>query len=67
MDIYRVMAWLGHSDITTTKRYAHLAPTSLDAGAAILGTAMAQSGSWTPIGEDSNRPSRGVPRLSVVK
>lgn len=67
MDIYRVMAWLGHSDITTTKRYAHLAPTSLDAGAAILGTAAAHNGSWTPIGGDSNRTSRGVPALKLVK
>jgi integrase len=68
MDLYRVMAWLGHSSITVTQRYAHRAPTSLDAGAAILaGTAVAQGGDWTPIGGDSNRPKPGVPSLKLVK
>lgn len=29
-DLYRVMHWLGHKDIHTTQRYAHLAPSALD-------------------------------------
>lgn len=36
MDLYRVKTWLGHSTITTTERYAHLAPTDLLDGTAIL-------------------------------
>lgn len=38
MDLYRVKTWLGHSNITVTERYAHLAPSSLNEGAEILGT-----------------------------
>lgn len=36
MDLYRVKEWLGHSSITVTERYAHLAPSSLDHGTNIL-------------------------------
>lgn len=36
MDLYRVQRWLGHSSITVTQRYAHLAPSSMDIGTEIL-------------------------------
>jgi integrase len=36
VDLYRVKAWLGHTSITTTERYAHLAPSSLDDAARLL-------------------------------
>ena len=35
-DIVKVQKWLGHKDIKTTLLYAHLAPTQLNAGKAIL-------------------------------
>jgi site-specific recombinase XerD len=37
IDLYRVKAFMGHSSITTTERYAHLAPKHMDALAAVLG------------------------------
>ena len=30
IDLYRIKTWLGHSNIKTTERYAHLIPSSLD-------------------------------------
>jgi integrase len=36
MDLYRVKEWAGHSSIVVTERYAHLAPSNLLDGAAIL-------------------------------
>lgn len=36
VDLYRVRDWLGHTSITTTERYAHLAPSSLDSAALAL-------------------------------
>lgn len=36
MDLHRVMRWMGHKDIKTTLRYAHLAPKDLHEGAALL-------------------------------
>jgi integrase len=36
VDIYLVSKWLGHSSLEITKRYAHLAPTSLDAAMSVL-------------------------------
>ena len=36
VDLYRVRDWLGHSSITTTERYAHLAPSSLNTATAHL-------------------------------
>lgn len=36
VSLYAVKEWLGHSTIQMTERYAHLAPTSLDAAAAAL-------------------------------
>lgn len=35
-DVVKVQQWLGHKDIKSTLRYAHLAPTQLNAGKAIL-------------------------------
>lgn len=35
-DVVKVQKWLGHKDIKMTLRYAHLAPTALDGGRAIL-------------------------------
>jgi len=34
--IEKVQAWLGHSDISMTMRYSHLAPNALDGGVALL-------------------------------
>ena len=34
--IYSVAAWLGHSSIVVTQRYAHLAPSSLKGLAGVL-------------------------------
>lgn len=39
-DLYRVKDWLGHSQITVTERYAHLAEGHLDDMAALLDTPM---------------------------
>jgi site-specific recombinase XerD len=39
VDLYRVAAILGHSDIRTTRRYAHLAVSDLRAAVATLGSA----------------------------
>jgi integrase len=36
VDLYRVKAWLGHTSVTTTERYAHLAPSSLQDAARLL-------------------------------
>jgi integrase len=36
MSLYAVKEWLGHSSITVTERYAHLAPKSLDSGVLVL-------------------------------
>lgn len=36
VDLYRVKAWLGHSTVQMTERYAHLAPTSLRDAASVL-------------------------------
>lgn len=36
VDLRRVMQWMGHSDIRTTLRYAHLAPSDLDIGVKAL-------------------------------
>ena len=36
IDITRVSKWLGHADITTTMRYAHLAPNDLKEAANVL-------------------------------
>ena len=36
IDLYRVKTWLGHSTVTVTERYAHLAPSSLNDMAAML-------------------------------
>lgn len=36
MEITRVQQWAGHKQISQTMRYSHLAPTSLNAGKAIL-------------------------------
>ena len=35
-DIYRVKEWLGHSNVTTTERYAHLGDTGMSDMAALL-------------------------------
>lgn len=56
MDLYRVKEWLGHSSITVTQRYAHLSPTNLDTGIAIL------QGAHEPIGEDT--PAGGLRLVS---
>lgn len=36
VDLYRIKAWLGHTQIKTTERYAHLIPSSLDVGLEVL-------------------------------
>lgn len=38
VSLYMVRDWLGHSTITTTERYAHLAPSSMDVALAALET-----------------------------
>lgn len=43
MELYRVSKWLGHSSITVTERYAHLAPSALHDGAALLEPSVPQS------------------------
>ena len=53
MDLYQVKEWLGHSSITVTQRYAHLSPTNLVTGLAIL------QGAHAPIGEDTHAVGHG--------
>jgi site-specific recombinase XerD len=36
VDIYRVKTWMGHRNIATTMRYAHLAPSHLEELADVL-------------------------------
>ena len=36
VDLRRIQQWMGHKSITTTLRYAHLAPKDLDLAAAAL-------------------------------
>lgn len=62
MDLYRVQRWLGHSSITVTQRYAHLAPSSMDVGTAILECARRE-----PIGEDPLPSVAQRAHLKLVK
>lgn len=62
MDLYRVQRWLGHSSITVTQRYAHLAPSSMDIGTEILERARTE-----PTGDDSRPAVPSRAHLSVVK
>lgn len=63
MDLYRVQKWMGHSTIQVTERYAHLAPSALADGAAIL----AQPGANGPRGATSGAQQQPAPHLRVVK
>lgn len=51
VDLYRVMKWMGHKDIQTTLRYAHLAPKDLHEGVGVLersGNKVEQAGGDQP-------------------
>jgi hypothetical protein len=53
VSLYVVKEWLGHSSITVTERYAHLAPKNLDSAAAVLEGIV-------------NPPTEGVPTATAV-
>ena len=56
--LYTVKEWLGHSSITVTERYAHLAPGNLDAGLAALEAALGNPA-------ETGRVTSGAPKASV--
>jgi site-specific recombinase XerD len=70
-DLYRVKEWLGHSSVTVTERYAHLAPTKLDGMADLLAHPPAQerpNSKWTGGADWNLNPARlPVPPLSPDK
>lgn len=60
VDLYRVKEWLGHRSITTTERYAHLAPASLSTALFALEGARV-GGDTTPRAEatvDEKKPQK---------
>jgi integrase len=48
VDLYVVKEWLGHSTITVTERYAHLAPTHLQACSTALESQFSPTGKLVP-------------------
>ena len=46
MDIYRVMKWMGHSDISMTQRYEHMSPHVLEEGVGLLQDSIHRQTQW---------------------
>ncbi|MCK5641801.1 MAG: site-specific integrase [Gammaproteobacteria bacterium] len=46
MDIYRVMKWMGHSDISMTQRYEHMSPRVLEEGVGLLQDGIHRQTQW---------------------